>query len=357
VALTVKKGGKALMRGMILAAGEGTRLRPLTFARPKALVPVLTVPIMANIVRWLKTFGVTELAANLWYRGADIERFFGDGSAFGVLLTYLHEDEPHGTAGAVKLMADFLRARGETFLVVGCDELIDLDLAAMVRFHKERHALVTISLAWVDDPRQFGVVHLDENGRIVRFVEKPKEWAGGKALVNSGVYLLEPEVLDRIPSGFYDFGRQLFPTLVAEGAPIFGFASDGYWNDIGHLGNYRDANLAALQKRAPIYDCPLREIRPQVFVHPTAQIAESAQLIAPCAVGAETVIDEGVVIGSETVIGDGCRIGRNAVVERSILWSQVTVADGTHLSDCIITDNCFVQSEQPIRHAVLVACR
>ncbi len=343
------------MRGMILAAGEGTRLRPLTFARPKALVPVLTVPIMANIVRWLKAFGITELAANLWYRGADIERFFGDGSAFGVRLIYLHEDEPHGTAGAVKLMADFLCAHGDTFLVVGCDELIDLDLTAMVRFHKERHALVTISLAWVDDPRQFGVVHLDENGRIVNFIEKPKEWRGGKALVNSGVYLLEPEVLDRIPSGFYDFGRQLFPTLVSEGAPIFGFASDGYWNDIGHLGNYWDANLAALHKRAPIHDCPLHEIRPQVFVHPTAQVAESAQLIAPCAIGAETVIDEGAVVGSKTVVGDGCYLGRKVVVERSILWSQVTVADGTHLVGCIVTDNCFLQSEQPIRHGVIVA--
>lgn len=342
------------MRGMILAAGEGTRLRPLTFARPKALVPVLTVPIMANLVRWLRAFGVTELAANLWYRGADIERFFGDGSAFGVSLTYLHEDEPHGTAGAVKLMADFLCALDDTFVVVGCDELIDLDLAAMLRFHRERSALVTISLALVDDPREFGVVQLADDGRIVGFIEKPRHWAQGHALVNSGVYLLEPEVVRRIPDGFYDFGRQLFPALVAEGAPIYGFVSDGYWNDIGHIGNYWGANIAALHKRVILHECPLREVAPCVFIHPSAQVADTARLVPPCAIGAATVVDEGAIVGGETVVGDGCRIGRGAVVERSILWSHTSVAPGTHLANCIVTDGCFIASDEPLRHAVIV---
>ncbi|MFN3421943.1 MAG: NDP-sugar synthase, partial [Armatimonadota bacterium] len=230
-----------------------------------------------NIVKWLKKAGITELAVNLHYKGSDIEGYFGDGSRFGVSITYLREDQPHGTAGAVRLMADFLKEHNDTILVIGCDEFIDLNLQEMFRFHKERNALVTISLAWVEDPREFGVVQLDNNGRIVGFIEKPREWIGGRALVNSGVYLIEPEVLDRIPyGGVYDFGKQLFPELVAEGAPIYGFASDGYWNDIGHIGNYWDANKAALEKRAPIHNCPLEEIRPGVFVHPSAQIAEDA---------------------------------------------------------------------------------
>ncbi len=346
------------MRGMIMAAGEGTRLRPLTYARPKALVPVLTVPIMENIVRWLRQVGVTELAVNLHYRGSDIEGYFGDGSAFGVSITYLHEPTPHGTAGAVRLMSDFLTADGNTILVVGCDELIDLDLNAMIRFHKERNALVTISLAWVDDPREFGVVELMEGGRIRRFIEKPKDWVGGRALVNSGVYLLEREAIERVPYGsVYDFGKQLFPELVAEGAPVYGFASEGYWNDIGHLGNYWDANHAALQKRAPIHECPLVEVRPQVFVHPTAQIADSARLEPPCAIGAHTVVEENACIRNNAVVGDHCVIGANATIDGSILWSHVTVAPSTTLHQCIVTDGCFVQSKEPLRHAIIVGRR
>ena len=345
------------MRGMIMAAGEGIRLRPLTYARPKALVPVLTIPIMENIVRWLRKAGINELAVNLYYKGGDIESYFGDGSRFGVSITYLRENQPHGTAGAVRLVADFLKEPNDTILVIGCDELIDLDLQAMIRFHKERNALVTISLAWVDDPREFGVAQLDGDGRIVGFVEKPKDWVGGKALVNSGVYLIEPEVLDRIPYGsVYDFGKQLFPELVAEGAPIYGFASDGYWNDIGHIGNYWDANRSALEKRAPIHECPLEEIRPGVFVHPTAQIAESSRLEPPCAVGADTIVEDDAFICGGTVIGDHCLIGNGATVESSILWSNVTVTPKTVLRGCIVTDGCIVHSpEQPIRQAIIVA--
>ncbi len=344
------------MRGMIMAAGEGTRLRPLTYARPKALVPVLTVPIMENIVRWLKKSGITEFAVNLHYKGKDIEGYFGDGSRFGVSIIYLREDKPHGTAGAVRLMSDFLKEPNDTILVIGCDELIDLDLQEMIRFHKERNALVTISLAWVDDPREFGVAQLDSDGRIIGFVEKPKDWSVGRALVNSGVYLLEPEVLDRIPYGsVYDFGKQLFPELVAEGAPIYGFASNGYWNDIGHIGNYWDANKSALEKRAPIYDCPLEEIRPGVLVHPTAQVAGSAQLEPPCAIGANTVVEDNACVRSGAIIGENCLIGNGAIIEGSILWSNVTVMPKTSLCDCIVTDNCIVHSpESPLRQAIIV---
>lgn len=350
------------MRGMIMAAGEGTRLRPLTYARPKALVPVLTIPIMENIIRWIKKAGVTEIAVNLYYKGSDIESYFGDGSQFGVSINYLREDQPHGTAGAVRLMAGFLKKPKETILVIGCDELIDLDLQEMIRFHKEHNALVTISLAWVENPKEFGVVQLDDSGRIVRFIEKPKEWAGGRALVNSGVYLLEPEVLDRISYGsVYDFGKQLFPELVSEGAPIYGFASDGYWNDIGHIGNYWDANKSALEKRAPIYDCPLKEIRPKVFVHPTAQISENAHLEPPCAIGANTVVEDSASIRDGSIIGDNCVIGNSAVIEGSILWSNVTVTPLTVLQDCIVTDGCIVHAPitetNPIQKAIIVGRR
>ncbi|MCC6037968.1 MAG: NDP-sugar synthase [Armatimonadetes bacterium] len=347
------------MRGMIMAAGEGTRLRPLTYARPKALVPVMTVPIMENIVKWLRKHGITELAVNLHYLGDDIEGYFGDGSKFGVSITYLREDQPHGTAGAVRLMADFLCEPNSTFLVIGCDELIELDLDAMIRFHKERNALVTISLAWVDDPSEFGVAQLDGDGRIIGFVEKPKNWTGGRALVNSGVYLLEPDAIKRVPLGStYDFGKQLFPELVAEGAPIYGFASDGYWNDIGHIGNYWEANRSALTKKAPIHDCPLVEVEPGIFVHPTAQIAESARLEAPCAVGAHTVIEANACIRGGSIIGDHCIIGSGAVIDNSILWSHVTVSPKTVLQGCIVTDRCIVHAaDEPIKKAILVGRR
>ncbi|MCS7263769.1 MAG: NDP-sugar synthase [Armatimonadetes bacterium] len=347
------------MRAMIMAAGEGTRLRPLTYARPKALVPILTVPIMENIVRWLKKEGINELAVNLHYKGVEIENYFGDGSTFGVSINYLREEQPHGTAGAVRMMAEFLKEPNDTILVIGCDELIDLDLKSMIRFHKEKNALVTISLAWVNDPREFGVAKLDKNGRIKGFIEKPKNWDYGRALVNSGVYLIEPEVLDRIPYGsLYDFGKQLFPELVAEGAPIYGFVSDGYWNDIGHIGNYWEANKAALEKRAPIHDCPLKEISQHIFVHPTAQIAEGARLQPPCAIGANTVVEANACIRDGTIIGDNCVIGDGSVIQGSILWSNVTVTSLTVLCDCIVTDGCIVHAPstetEPIQKAIIV---
>ncbi len=350
------------MRGMIMAAGEGTRLRPLTYARPKALVPILTVPIMENIIRWLKKEGIFELAVNLYYKGDEIESYFGDGSRFGVSITYLREDKPHGTAGAVRMMADFLKEPNETILVIGCDELIDLDLQEMIRFHKERNALVTISLSQVKDPREFGVTQLDDNGRIIRFIEKPKEWSEGQALVNSGVYLLEPEAIDRIPyNSTYDFGKQLFPELVAEGAPIYGFSSDGYWNDIGHIGNYWDANKSALEKRAPIHYCPLEEIHQGIFIHPKAKIAESAQIEPPCAIGANTVVEDNACIRNGSIIGDNCIIGNSATVEGSILWSNVTVTPLTFLCDCIVTDGCIVHAPitetAPVQKAIIVSQR
>lgn len=343
---------------MILAAGEGTRLRPLTYARPKPLVPILTTPIIFHLLEWLKMHGIWEIAINNWYQPHLIEAFVRDGSAFGCSVRYLRERVPMGTAGAVRAMAPFLTEPQEPILVVGGDELVDVDIAEMVQFHKSRGAAVTISLAQASSPSQYGVVITDETGRIKEFIEKPIQWSQPTAWVNSGVYLLEPFVLDLIPADqFYDFGSQLFPRMVAEGYPVYGFYWDGFWADIGHIETYWDANWAALRQKITLYHSPLRATPDHIHLHPTADIADGAVLIPPCALGAQVVVERGATVGPDTIIGDRSVVKSSAVIERSILWNDVTVDDGMVLCDVIVTDGCYLSGREPIRKALIVSKR
>ncbi len=343
------------MRGMILAAGEGTRLRPLTYSRPKPLVPILTTPIIFNILEWLRRFGVTEVAVNQWYQATLLEQYLKDGAPFGCAIRHLKETTPLGTAGAVRAMADFLSETGEPIVVIGGDELIDLDLDAMVRFHKDRCAKVTLSLARVDNPSQYGVVIADADGRIRAFVEKPARWSEPTALVNSGVYLLDPDVLTLIPEGQpYDFGSQLFPKMVQGGHRVYGFYWDGFWVDVGHLETYRLANRAALRRQITLFHSPLKVREDGIHIHPTAIVEDGAELIPPSAVGEGAVVEKGTRIGPETVIGDRSVVKSGAQLRGTILWSEVTIEQGTRLVDCIVADRCHVSSDFPVRGALIV---
>ncbi len=230
-----------------MAGGFGTRLRPLTAHLPKPLVPVGNVPIMEHTVRLLKRHGFTDLCVLLYFLPDSITSYFGDGSRWGVKLTYVTPTADLGTAGAVKFAAG---DSDEPVLVVSADVLTDLDLAGAVAFHRSRGAEATMVLTRVEQPLAYGIVITDGEGRVLRFLEKPSWGEVFSDTINTGIYLLEPSVFPAIPAGRpYDFGKELLPALLAGGRPLWGHVAQGYWRDVGDLAEYRTAHLDLLQGR------------------------------------------------------------------------------------------------------------
>jgi mannose-1-phosphate guanylyltransferase len=304
---------------MILAGGMSTRLYPLTKQVPKPLVPIVGEPITAHVMRWLHSFGYTEVAINVFYLAEAILATFGDGSRYGVNLTYLHEPKLMGSAGAIKPLQAFFA--DDTFVVVGCDDLTDADLAALVAFHKERGALATIGLVDAPEVDQYGVVILDKRGAIVEFQEKPPKGTERSNLVNTGIYVFEPEIFDYVPAEtFYDFGKNVFPALLAAGAGFYGMRlGSAYWRDIGTPSEYRLATEDVLAGRVS-----LRGAR-ATGLPPGAQLGNDVRIEGAVRLGENVNIGRGVRIVGPTVVGDNVRIGDGAVVERSILWDSATI--------------------------------
>ena len=235
------------MKAVVMAGGEGTRLRPLTSNQPKPMVPIVGKPCIEHIVELLRSHGFEEVVITLAFLPQAIRSYFGDGEALGMSIEYSVEELPLGTAGSVGLARDAL---DETFLVISGDALCDVDLGALIAFHREKGAAATIGLKSVDNPLEFGIVVTDEEGRIERFLEKPSWGQVFSDTINTGIYVLEPEVLRHVPAeGTYDFSKELFPLLLEMGRPLYGYVMDGYWQDIGNLEQYRQANFDALDEK------------------------------------------------------------------------------------------------------------
>ena len=235
------------MRAVVMAGGEGTRLRPLTSNQPKPMVPIVGKPCMEHILELLREHGFEDVVVTVAFLPQAIRSYFGDGENLGLNIEYSVEESPLGTAGSVRLGSDRL---DDTFLVISGDALCDIDLGKIVEFHKEKGAAVTIGLKSVENPLEFGIVVTDEDGRVERFLEKPSWGQVFSDTINTGIYVLEPEVLRHIPTDRpYDFSKELFPLLLEMGRPIYGYVCDGYWQDIGNLDQYRQANFDALDEK------------------------------------------------------------------------------------------------------------
>ncbi len=322
---------------MILAGGLSTRLYPLTRQVPKPLVPVAGVPNAEHVIRYLKSYGFDEIAINLHYLPDAIVETLGDGARFGVRLEYSYEPELLGSAGAVKRLAAFFGH--ETFVVVGCDDLTDLPLDRLLEFHRTRNAVATIGLVECDEVDQYGVVVVDDRGKIVGFQEKPAKGTERSKLANTGIYAFSPEIFTHIPAEtFYDFGKQVFPALQAAGAPFYGFDARGaYWSDIGTPGEYRRATFDVVRGAVSI---------PQTRangVDPTAEMAAGVTIEGPVWIGARARIGAGVRIVGPSVIGDDVRIEPNALVDRSILWEGAVIGAGAILQNTIAGKNYRVE--------------
>jgi len=312
------------LKAVIMAGGEGARLRPLTCDRPKPMVPLMDKPMMEYIIELLTRHGIKEQAVTLQYLPDQIKDYFGDGSSFDVSLHYFLEDEPLGTAGSVKNAASFLN---ETFLVISGDCLTDIDLSEAIAFHRQKKALVTIVLTPQDNPLEYGVVMVDEEGRILRFLEKPSWGEVFSDTVNTGIYIIEPEVLEYIPSGKkFDFSKDLFPLLLKEGKELFGCSLAGYWCDIGNLEQYRRTNYDILSKKVKV-NLNAWEKKPGIWMADDVHLDPGARLVSPLYIGKRSSIGPGAVIGGYTVIGSGSRIDGKASIKRGVLWSQVTLGE------------------------------
>lgn len=340
------------MKAMILAAGVGSRLDPLTRNLPKPLVPIVNKPVMEHIVERLASNGFTELMVNLHYLGDQIRGYFGDGSKWGIKIHYSVEEKLWGDAGSVKRCEDFFDE--DTLVVVGGDDLADLDFKRLIRFHQEKKALATIALSLVDDPSEYGIALLNDRGKIVRFLEKPKGEVMFSNSANTGVYVFDRQVLELIPKGVrYGFGTNLLPLLIEQKSRFFGYLTSRYWKDVGSLKQYHEAHHDAMDGRSEL-TIPVPEVRKYVWMGENVQIDPSAEIGYPVIIGNNCRIEAGAKLKEYSVLGDGCVLEKNSVVRKSILWNGAQVMQDTVLERCIVGDNCRVKSNAAVFDGVIV---
>ena len=320
-----------------MAAGAGTRLRPLTVSVPKPMVPVANKPVLEYTLKNLQKHGITEVILNLHSHPQMIQDYFQDGRKWGLSLSYSYEPELLGTAGGVKNVESFLR--GGTFLVMSGDGLTDADLTALIRFHKRKRSAATIALKAVDTRFDYGVTIRNPHGRIKQFIEKPLWSDVFSNEVNTGIYVFEPRILDLIPRDrVYDFGHELWPKLLKRGDPIYGFPLNSYWCDVGSLQEYRRAQQDVLDKRVHISFAG-RQKRPGVWVDEGTVIEPGVTLEKPCLIGKNCHIRSGSHVEAYTMIGDRAQIGRDVHLKNCILWNDVRVENYVKLENCIIANN------------------
>ena len=338
------------MRAMILAAGVGSRLDPLTRNVPKPLVPIINRPVMEYLILLLKQHGFHDIMVNVHYLGDTIAAYFGDGAKWGVNIHWSHEDELWGDAGSVKRVQEFFQ--NETFLVIGGDDLTDMDLTAVVQTHKHKNATATLALSVVDDPSEYGIVQLDDKSRITRFLEKPKGEVFSNT-ANTGVYVFEPSVFELIPAHtFFLFGKQLFPLMMEKELPMYGHVTEAYWKDVGNIKVYKQTQRDVLEGQVNAL-LPLHQAAKNVWKGDNVQMDASVKVGSPVAIGSNVTIEADATIGDNTVIGDNCHIGAGATLQETILWEGATIGPGTHLERCIVGKNVQVQTNAAIFDGII----
>lgn len=340
------------MKAVLMAGGEGSRLRPLTIGRPKPTVPVVNKTVMDHILALLKSHGITEVVVTVRYMANAIQDTFEDGRNLGMHLTYVVEEQPLGTAGSVRNAARYL---DDTFLVLSADALTDFDLTQIVAAHRERGAHATLTLTHVPNPLEYGVINTAEDGRITQFLEKPSWSEVTSDTVNTGIYVLEPEVLDLIPDdAAYDFSNELFPRMLALRKPLFGYIAEGYWCDVGNIEEYRRANSDVLYGRLKLTSPIGHHVGGGIWVGDDVQIAPSAQLFGPIYLGHGVKIKGNVTIYGPSVIRDYTVIDSYSRIERSILWRNNYVGENCELRGAIVARQCSIKSHVMVYEGAVI---
>jgi len=337
------------MKAMILAAGKGTRVRPITQTIPKPMIPILQKPVMEFLVELLRQHGFDQIMVNVSHLADVIENYFRDGQKFGVQIAYSFEGrieegemigEALGSAGGMKRIQDFSPFFDDTFVVLCGDALIDLDLTAAVKWHREKGAIATIVMKSVprDEVPSYGVVVTDDSGKIQAFQEKPSVEEALSTDINTGIYIFEPEIFKYIPSGEeYDIGSQLFPALVAEGAPFYGISMDFEWVDIGKVPDYWRAIQSVLLGQVKNVSIPGIEVRPGIYAGLNVAVNwDKVDITGPVYIGGMTLIEDGAKIVGPTMIGPNCWLCSGATVENSVIFEYSRLGSDVRLVDKLV---------------------
>jgi mannose-1-phosphate guanylyltransferase / phosphomannomutase len=339
------------MKAVVMAGGEGTRLRPLTSNQPKPMVSIVGKPCMEHILELLREHGLTDVIVTVAFLPQAIRSYFGEGDTLGMSIGYSVEESPLGTAGSVRLAT---RQLDETFLVISGDALCDLDLTKLIEFHKERGAAVTIGLKSVENPLEFGIVVTDEEGRIERFLEKPSWGQVFSDTINTGIYVLEPEVLTHVPTDRpYDFSKELFPYLLEMGRPLYGYVMDGYWQDIGNLDQYRQANFDALEENVRL-NIPGIRIRGNVWLGEGVEIADLEQVEGPALLGNYCRIAPGATVGEYSVLSNSVTLRERTRTTRSVIDSSTHIGRSSLIEGAILGRSCDIRGHVRIHEGVAI---
>ncbi|MFX3623825.1 MAG: sugar phosphate nucleotidyltransferase [Ectobacillus sp.] len=344
------------MKGVILAGGKGTRLRPLTCNLPKPMMPLLNRPVMEYSLELLKAHGIEEIAITVQYMSTAIKNYFGDGSRWGVKLYYFEDSPPLGTAGSIKQAESFL---DEPFVVISGDALTDFNLSKGIDFHNSADRLVTMFLKEVSHPLDFGLAVTNEDSRIVKYIEKPSWNEVISNTVNTGIYIMDPAIFSYMEEHtFCDFSHDIFPLLLEQGAPVFGYLSEGYWLDIGTFPQYRQAHFDLLLKKVSA-SIEHTEILPAVWLGEGVVIEEGTKVSGPALIGDGAVIKSGAVVEPYSIIGKHSTIGENAHIGKSIIWNDVYIGKHCELTGAIIASGTVIEDDSTLFEKSIVAdhCR
>ncbi|HEY2217715.1 MAG TPA: sugar phosphate nucleotidyltransferase [Gaiellaceae bacterium] len=339
------------MRAVVMAGGEGTRLRPLTSNQPKPMVPIVGKPCMEHILELLRDHGFQEIVVTVAFLPQSIRSYFGDGSSLGVEIEYSVEETPLGTAGSVRLASDRLE---DTTLIISGDALCDIDLTQLVEFHRERNAAVTIGLKSVENPLEFGIVVTDEDGRVERFLEKPGWGQVFSDTINTGIYVIEPEVLKHVPRNRpYDFSKELFPLLLEMGRPIYGHVCDGYWQDIGNLDQFRQANFDALEEKVRL-QIPGIRIRGNVWIGEGVELDRIEEIEGPAYIGSDCRIAPNAEVDPYSVLAPGVTLRENARVTRSIIDAGTYIGRAAIIEGAVVGRSCDIRTHARLHEGVAI---
>ena len=343
------------LKAMVLAAGAGTRLRPLTYETPKPMVPIVNRPVVHHVLDNLVRHGIRDVVMNLYAQPEQLRGYCGNGAHWSLNIRYSHEPQLMGTAGAIKRVEPLLR--DGPFIVMSGDGLSDVDITALYAYHRQKRSLATMAVKAIDSRFDYGVTLADGGGKITGFMEKPSWGDVFSNKVNTGIYLFEPEIFKHIPANRpCDFGKELWPRLLKLRKPIFAWEWKGYWCDVGNLPEYRRAQVDSLDGRVGI-NIPGHQRRKGIWIDDACRIHPEATLKAPCVIGKGSTIEAGCVIGPYTVIGERARISPKAVLKNCILFRNVFVARNVHLSNCIIGADGHINEDITVYEAAVLNIR